>query len=1725
MTVLIDSIAVRVRPPLQPTDPGYDLIPQRFRESTCEVSTPTSLSVQSPQGKKLFVFDQVFEEDTTQDGVWEYLSDSVSSFVKGYNVSILAYGQSGSGKSYTMGTSGPEDQADPKIMGVVPRAAQALFEKLNGPPLRQSGLQTPKRYSTQALPTLSSFARATNGATERNWTLKATYVEIYQEQLRDLLVPEHVPQQDRAQVAIREDPSGRIMVTGLTQVAINSAEDLLNALNFGSSIRQTDATNINARSSRSHAVFSLNLVQKTTDGQTTPRQEKRMSVPVEAVSGAENIITIDSKLHFVDLAGSERLKNTGATGDRAKEGISINAGLASLGKVISQLSSKHANAHISYRDSRLTRLLQDSLGGNAITFMVACVTPAVFHLSETLNTVHYAQRARAIQSKPEIQQSREDGDKQAAIDRLRAEVSFLRDQIRHSEHAESKGIDTRGRSEKLRGKEAELQTQLMDMQENYNALSNRHAKLISELSKARDGDTDTPLLKDAVGANAMERVKRSSSFAEAVEQMVLEYEKTIQTLESSLSKTRSTLSNSESTLLEKETRIAYMETIQQQLQARIQKAIDREQNNESYLHDLEVQIEGTASGEEQNAALINELRRELARVKESESSGEDYISTLEERLAEAEQDQEIMQRELDRLEHVVERQRSIGRLDNLLGELDSIRQHDPLAPAPSARDMNGHAPKTNGHRDSYDPFRSRSRSSSSAGGRHDEGFEDAETELVNGDSADYGQHDHTATRDAMQTSAALAQAHAATQNDFMADKLENLTQELFDLKGEHESVMTDYDKLQQKYQTALETLAKLEYDKETPRAPHAPGRVSSFLADAGMKGEDNAGAEGQPSSSRSFSAELSSQQRVSSSLDQLEAKTDGTDMSGEQRELAEEVQAKVELDPAQVPLPEEDEREVEVDMLRRLYAEKESSLSKLTKNYRSLSSQHKSNLAQIDELKQELQRAQNLRPSSPSYSKSYFSRKSTYNEMATSNSDRATRAITSLKSIANDNLEENPEKRHSFQLNIDTVMTELHTRSDRVQALEAELATAKTEIGNKQTMIAGLTRERSSLKASLGVDFSVVSQMRDQLMESENQIRALHEQHATRERELKGEMDNLKTSLSSHANQLPTPREDKFSEMPGSFLETPAVEVGERQAMAGASQQRESEDVARLQRELASWETRHHDAMESMKASESKLLGTIADLEQSMHKAQDGQQGRSISSEPSSAEARVAESLEQERAKHQEVVDALQRDLEQYRSTANSHVDKLQQLENSYTSILQQVEEETKSRDLSERELKTHRDLVANLENQLQVHKSAITIHQESLESLQSSHSRELDDLKISSAAAEKDAIDRYGALENQHKQVTEDLQRELVNSQNEKSGLLRNASAALGYETDASKLHSQIKGLVEEGKELHNRHLKTTNELKAVQEELQRALNNTVEMENKMGELKMKNEEANLNLKKMTDRENKSSRLVEELEEQLSNNFDSHRATTNRLSSMQGEVAQQRIELERELESQKLKCYMLEVSLADNWFGSKILTALSNKLRPSSEIQHNQTEETSIANRSLRKQQPMLSRDQVPDPRYSKPENLLDQPLCQHRLLPFHFHPCPVRQAQAQQAVCSTASTREQRRPHFSVRLLLYQTPRHQALAMSLARVCRSKSKNKKLASAPSKSTSTPRSSLLRLSRKRLSTLRPAPTGRNLRWSNGVRNARRWRTRSMVCVRSAPTLGQACRRLRRRER
>ncbi|CAG8970659.1 hypothetical protein HYALB_00003413 [Hymenoscyphus albidus] len=1465
------KVAVRVRPPLKSTDPGYELIPQRFQRSMVQVTSPTNLSIDSPQGRKLFVFDRVFGEDVDQEGIWDYLVESTNSFVQGYNVSMLAYGQSGAGKSYTMGTSGPGEQDDSDVMdesetnvnlllGVIPRAGMALFEKLDGgrapsSSSRNSGIRSPLRYSMNAAGGLPK-------GTEKNWTLKATYVEIYNEQLRDLLLPDHTPLGERGQVAIREDVKGHILLTGLHEIEINSVEDLMNALNFGSSIRQTDATAINAKSSRSHAVFSLNLVQRKNKSQTaTPKAERRLSVPLEAMTGGDSMVTIDSKLHFVDLAGSERLKNTGAMGDRAKEGISINAGLASLGKVISQLSARQAGGHVSYRDSKLTRLLQDSLGGNAITYMIACVNPAEFHLSETLNTVQYAQRARAIQSKPRIQQvSDNEGDKQAVIDRLKAEVAFLREQIRNTERSgDRRPAATSERPERQNEREMELQNQLLDTQENYTTLSQRHAKLISEMAKARDGEiADSQNFEDTLGESATERLKRSNSFAEAVEQVVLEYEKTIQSLEQSLSSTRGSLSNTETALLEKETKCAYAETVNQQLQARLQKLLDREANNETYLHDLEQKLHGHTSGDEKNSTIMMELRKEIARIRENEATNEDYISTLEERLAEADQDAELMQREIDRLEHVVERQRSLGKLDNLLYELDHIQQ-DGKMPESEQKLVNGNSKlKSDDH--SRQSLVGRPSHKDVIPEEDDNHFEvtvrtAAEGPVDNGESIETDLTE-PASEDSQSNQQSL---HSPAQSKFVEDKLENVTQELFDLKVEHESTVDEFQVLRAKYEEALRAIADLQDEKRHPANNHRDSMLSlasptltrpnSFLPDARV---DELKDGGQYSSSRSLSSELSSAGELPGTL------TEET--------YPENVNNKTDSDGLNKDAKNEETIAVELESLRALAQETEQAQTQLIEKYAKLEEEHLEALDLVEELKTDLSKARQIESNSPRAATPVIRRKSSQNVMII---DKAHRAFASLRNIATESFEDSPDVMANFELNLNTAMHELHSRSERVQELEADITSARKEMESKMTIISGLTRERSSM-ASKPMDMSVVSTMRDQVLQSENQMRILHEQHATRERELQAEIDSLRVSLDAHPKATDVGKS-----------------VSEEQA---ALNEAHDKKIAELEAELSGWEGRHANALSSMQTSEKQLLATVADLESQISMVKDDRQQQ-----------------KQVAGDKDEFVSNLQKEIDEHKSSLATHSARVAELEESHSATLAQLEEASKSRDMANAAKEEHETLLASLQQQIEDHEMVVKAHKDGLEILRANHASEIQTMK---AGFDADHQERIAQLSSRHQATLENMHHELAEAHEGLTKIATQVAFALGLDVSIEKLEERIDDLVEDKKalageqkkraelEMHVTDLSDLNdsvvtELDSVKAELASLLAETQEGARLRAEHTTVSDQLAALKKEMTNLENKNkknSRLVDELEEQLASNFDQHQIANNRLSTLQTE-------------------------------------------------------------------------------------------------------------------------------------------------------------------------------------------------------------------------------------------
>ena len=1183
-----------------------------------------------------------------------------------------------------------------------------------------------------------------------------------------------------------------------------------------------------------------------------------MSVPLEAMTGLDTSITVDSKLHFVDLAGSERLKNTGASGERAKEGISINAGLASLGKVISQLSSRQAGSHVSYRDSKLTRLLQDSLGGNAITYMIACVTPAEFHLSETLNTVQYAQRARAIQSRPQIQQVSDESDKQAVIDRLRAEVSFLREQMRLTERGDRFGGAPQERAERQNEREIELQNHLLDVQENYSALSQRHAKLISEITKARDHNSgDTPTLTGAIGDSAVERLKRSNSFAEAVEQVVLEYETTIQSLESSLSNTRSSLSSTESSLLERETKCAYVETVNQQLQARIQKLIDRESSTEQYLHDLEAKLDGRNDGEEKNSMVMTDLRKEIGRLRENEATCEDYISTLEERLAEADQDSELMHREISRLEHVVERQRSLGKLDNLLYELDHIQSNDK--PIEESHATNGIAKER--------PATVRKRQSSMATLK-----EAMETPIPESDE-EIGEHPPIVSpeRAREQKSKVEAYAQSPAQSKFVAEKLESVNQELFDLRVEHESTVNEFDLLSAKYEEALRTLAALQDAVDESR--QTPSRPASFLADARVKEIKDAG---QSSSSRSLSSELSS--------------AGALPIASEHSTIVSSINKSENTIPPQQQVDESDYLR-EVEYLKSLHAEREEEMSFLQDKYLALQEQHEE---EVGMLRAEIQRAKLTVPASPT--SPVIRRKSSQNIMSV---DRAHRYIASLTNIAQENFDDKPDTKQSFDFNLQAVMMELHQRSERVQVLESDLANVKKEMETKMTIIAGLTRERSSLKGSSPMDMSMYSSMRDQLLQSENQIRILHEASAFRERELAQEIESLKDSLASY-------NQSSKSDMPGVFPETPAAisngnkEINSEQAGTFDNQ---NHDASHLHQELLQWQTRHKDAVDSMQASENKLLATVAQLEASLASMETMRQKHSeeLETQSRSLSDATAQS-EKDREKHATTIRSLSTEIDNHKTTIDSHLEKIRNLELSQVDAQRQIEEGNQFRLATQKHLDVHRDQIALLEQQLVEHQSAVEFHKHGLKSLHDSHAHEVDEARSSTLKhAEADAEARILELKTQHTEEISTLESKIKDLEQR---VQTHQSAMNNHQRTRDEQGTKLEDL-ERDKTIN---IESTTEAKkdlqgaqlSLDEALQEKANAEASLRSaheKVEELTVAKSKLIEELENLREKEQRASRLVEELEGQLSSTFEDSRATSSRLSLMQNSRDQEVLE------------------------------------------------------------------------------------------------------------------------------------------------------------------------------------------------------------------------------------
>ncbi|KAH0681406.1 kinesin-like protein BC2 [Solanum tuberosum] len=352
-------------------------------------------------GSHVFTFDYVFGSGGYASAriFDECVAPLVDALFQGYNGTVLAYGQTGSGKTYTMGTNyNGEEQTG----GVIPMVMNTIFSR----------------------------AEAMKESTE--FLIRVSFIEIFKEEVFDLLdqnaiafcktdgaaKPTGGPA--RVPIQIRETVHGGITLAGVTEAEVRTKEEMACFLLRGSVARATGSTKMNSQSSRSHAIFTISL------------EQKKLSNCSSGSTNDDGDDILCAKLHLVDLAGSERAKRTGADEMRLREGIHINKGLLALGNVISALGDdkkRKEGTHIPYRDSKLTRLLQDSLGGNSKTVMIACVSPADTNAEETLNTLKYANRARNIQNKAIVNRDPMAAQMQrmrSQIEQLQAELLYVR---------------------------------------------------------------------------------------------------------------------------------------------------------------------------------------------------------------------------------------------------------------------------------------------------------------------------------------------------------------------------------------------------------------------------------------------------------------------------------------------------------------------------------------------------------------------------------------------------------------------------------------------------------------------------------------------------------------------------------------------------------------------------------------------------------------------------------------------------------------------------------------------------------------------------------------------------------------------------------------------------------------------------------------------------------------------------------------------------------------------------------------------------------------------------------------------------------------------------------------------------------------------------------------------------------------------------------------------------
>ncbi|KAH8075528.1 hypothetical protein JL721_1540 [Aureococcus anophagefferens] len=402
----------------------------------------------------MFTFDHVYAPGTNQKDIYDEIgAPLITKALEGYNGTMFAYGQTGSGKTFTM--MGVPSDGD--LQGIIPRLTGDLFGRVDGV-LKDKGGDlggSPRGASRGKPPAVDADGEAAGAPGEVRFMITVSYLEIYNEVIHDLLNPtsgDNLKIREHPDLGIYVEPLCELSVTGQDKgdsTSVKNPDDIFRLLDQGNKVRRVASTQMNERSSRSHSVFTVKIQQKTAVEEDGVRRETALA----------------SKLNLVDLAGSERASKTGAEGSTLKEGAAINQSLMALGGVINALSE--GAPFVPYRNSKLTRLLQESLGGNAATIMVANCSPADYNAEETTGTLRYASRAKKIQNKV----TRNEDVHEKVIRELQEEIDRLRAAL------EAGGGGEGGAGDLSEAQERELQEKVRESRKRERELADRIAAI------------------------------------------------------------------------------------------------------------------------------------------------------------------------------------------------------------------------------------------------------------------------------------------------------------------------------------------------------------------------------------------------------------------------------------------------------------------------------------------------------------------------------------------------------------------------------------------------------------------------------------------------------------------------------------------------------------------------------------------------------------------------------------------------------------------------------------------------------------------------------------------------------------------------------------------------------------------------------------------------------------------------------------------------------------------------------------------------------------------------------------------------------------------------------------------------------------------------------------------------------------------------------------------------